>query len=286
MNFNTSISRRSVSSGILPEAFNLACRLQGLRDAFNFFSGKEEDAMRGRKIILPVMAVFLMLAALPASVMAAAVSAECAWTATDMACEVYVDTAGVALRSGGVLLNYSTSKLTGPVASKNGDLWKFSAGGGTNYPYMNPDTSVAGQVVFIVGMLDTTNTDLGVSGARVKIGDVRFTRAGDLTNPAPGTSGANQATFFGISAALGKTGDYVNFVNTSGVPLDSPTNPTFTAQVYERGDADGNGIITSRDLAALRGILSNGSPYVVYADCDGNGIITSRDIACVRGLLN
>jgi hypothetical protein len=135
-------------------------------------------------------------------------------------------------------------------------------------------------VVFIVGMLDTTNTNAGVSGARVKVGNVSFTRAGDLTNPAPGTSGTNQATFFGISAALGKGGNYVNFVNTAGNNLDA--GATFAAIVAERGDANADGFVNITDVSEIRDMVFNVKPKKIYADCDVSNTVDISDVTCIR----
>jgi hypothetical protein len=253
--------------------------LQELHDAFNFFSGKEEDAMRGRKIILPVMAVFLMLAAVPAAVMAApAVSAECAYIdpGTDLVCDVYVDNGADQLRSGGVTLNYNASILSSPAATKNDAVWKFTDGT-TNYPYMNPDTSISGKVVFIVGVLNTANTGAGVTG-RAKVGRVTFTRSATPTSG----NGEAQAAFFGISAALGKGGNYVNFVNTAGTPLDG--GATFSAKVARRGDANADGSVTNQDMGVAKNLILSAS-YLIYADADGNDSMTNADMGAIRNII-
>jgi hypothetical protein len=246
------------------------------------FPERRRIEMQGRKIIPTVMAVFVVFAALPAAVMGApAVSAECAYfkPGTDLVCDVYVDNGTDQLRSGGVTLNYNASILSSPAATKNETVWKFTDGA-TSYPYMNPDTSVAGKVVFIVGVLNTTNPTTiaaGVSG-RAKVGRVTFTRN---ATPAGGL-GSAQATFFGISAAIGKPAPYVNFVNTAGTPLDG--GATFTAIVAERGDANTDGSISSADMFAIRSLLGT-SVYKVYADCNNDESISSADMFCVRNKL-
>jgi hypothetical protein len=238
--------------------------------------------MQGRKIIPTVMAVFVVFAALPAAVMGApAVSAECAYLkpGTDLVCDVYVDNGADQLRSGGVLLNYNASILSSPAATKNDAVWKFTDGA-TNYPYMNPDTSISGKVVFIVGVLNTTNPTTiaaGVSG-RAKVGRVTFTRNATPTSG----NGVAQAAFFGISAALGKGGNYVNFVNTAGAPLDG--GATFSANVAERGDANADGAINSGDYLAVRNLLTAPSPPP-YADCNNDGSVNSGDYLCIRNKL-
>ena len=208
--------------------------------------------MQGRKIITTVMAVFVVFAALPAAVMAAAaVSAECAYLKTDtnLVCEVYVDTGSDQLRSGGVLLNYNTSILSSPVATKNDAVWKFTDGT-TNYPYMNPDISSSGQGGFHRRHAEHHQHSAGVSG-RVKVGSVTFTRN---ATPHQWQRCAAQAAFFGISAALGKPATYVNFVNTAGAPLDGG-GVTFSAQVAERGDANADGTINVSRHIAIRSLI-------------------------------
>jgi hypothetical protein len=242
------------------------------------FPERRRIEMQGRKIIPTVMAVFVVFAALPAAVMGAAVSAECAYIKTDtkLVCDVYVNTGADQLRSGGVLLNYNTSILSSPVATKNDAIWKFTDGT-TNYPYMTPDTSAPGKVVFIVGMLNTTNTSAGVSGARVKVGNVTFTRNATPTSG----DGLAQAAFFGISAALGKGGNYVNFVNTAGAPLDG--GATFSARVAQRGDANADGVFDGSDYIAVRyWTVTNPTNFPPYADCTGEGILDGSDYICIR----
>ena len=226
--------------------------------------------------------VALLMVAMPGAAMAAvAVSAECAWTTADMVCEIYVDSGGDALISGGVKLNYNTAKLASPVAAKNEAQWKFNSGA-TIYPYMDPDVAVAGQVVFIVGVLDTANPTAGINGNRIKIGNVSFTRAGDLTNPASGIDGTAQAVFFGINAGLGKGGDYMNFVTAGGTPLDG--SATFSAKVAKRGDANADGTINVSDYVAVRNLLTSPSPPV-YADCNNDTFVNVSDYICIRNNL-
>jgi hypothetical protein len=145
---------------------------------------------------------------------------------------------------------------------------------------MNPDTSISGKVVFIVGVLNTTNPTTiaaGVSG-RAKVGRVTFTRNATPTSG----DGAAQAAFFGISAALGKGGNYVNFVNTAGSALDSGV--TFSAKVARRGDADANGIVTNADLGVARNLILSGG-YLIYADADGNNVMTNADLGVIRNII-
>ena len=197
--------------------------------------------MNSRKSLTMVLAALLIALILPAAALAQpAVSVQCAYdnpTSTDLICQVLVDTQGDTLRSGGVLVTFDPGILTNAIATRD-PAWVFTDGS-TDYPYMLPEVG-AGTVLFIVGMLNTTDTDLGITG-RAKIGNITFTRN---ATPAAGTAGAAQAAFFGISATLGRPDPYVNFVNTAGTNLDS-SPPSFTAIAAERGDANADGVIST-----------------------------------------
>ena len=190
--------------------------------------------MDPRKSLTMVLAALLIALILPAVALALpAVSVECAYSATNLDCEVYVNTDGGQLRSGGVKLGYNAAELLGPadadrpIATKNEAVW--SLGG---YNYMEPETGIDGEVVFIVGKLDPAAVGVGVNGTRVLVGTVRFTRK---TNTLPV---ADPAATFGITAGLGRVAPYVNFVNVDGDNLDiAPVG--FSTKVAERGDADG-----------------------------------------------
>ena len=236
--------------------------------------------MKSRKSLTMVLAALLIALILPAAALAQpAVSVECAYdnpTSNDLVCEVWVDTQGDTLRSGGVLVNFDSSILSNAIATKD-PAWVFTDGS-TNYSYMPPEVG-AGTVLFIVGMLNTTDTNLGITG-KAKIGGITFTRN---ATPVAGTAGADQATFFGISATLGRPDPYVNFVNTAGTNLDS-SPPSFTAIAAERGDANTDGAISPSDYIAIRGNLSsiNAPPYM---DCNNDGSVSPSDYICVRGKL-
>jgi hypothetical protein len=90
---------------------------------------------------------------------------------------------------------------------------------------MNPEIDdVNKKVIFVVGELELDAsgqpTGEGASGPRIKIGEVEFSRksADDpWLNPA---DPSQPVTFFGLDLSLDRDGDYVNFVNTYGDPLD------------------------------------------------------------------
>jgi hypothetical protein len=231
-----------------------------------------------RNVIVIALAVLLMGVGLPAVSSAADVSTECAYTDTTFICEIYVDTGGVELRSGGVMMTYDTGKLSAPVATKNETDWYFGAGV-AQHDYMNPDTATSGLVVFIVGILNENHPAAGVGGTRVKVGDVSFTRE-DTVNPPLDTSGADQAVFFGITTDLGRVAPYVNFVDTAGTELDSaPVG--FGEMVAERGDANAYGRISTADYIATRNLIGS-TNFPPYANCNGDSVISTADYICVR----
>ena len=242
--------------------------------------------MNGKKnTLIAILGVFLIGVIFPAVSLAAEVTTECAYRDVDVVCEIYVDTTPDDLISGGVKLTYNTTpldpgELSTPVAAKNEAVWYFGDGPPPdNQPYMDPEVTAPGEVVFIVGKLATGAPGAGVSGTRVKVGDVTFTR-NDTTLPGVGV---DRAAFFGISAGLGRAAPFVNFASTTGTDLDGAG---FTTKVAERGDVDGNGLLNSRDFIAIRAlIISSAQEFPVYADCDANQIINSRDLICVRAKL-
>ena len=222
--------------------------------------------MNSRKSLAMVLAVSLVVLVLPAAVMAASVSAECAYTDTDVVCEVYVDTASVELRSGGVRLTYTPGDLTVNSAEINDAAWFFGAGG-SDYATPNAiDTSVPGIVDLVVGKLDTNAISAGVIGTKVLIGRVTFDR--------------NNNNLPAIAAGLARGGEpFVSFVNaTSGAPLDGTTFGTIVA---ERGDANQDGDITNVDMGLTRNIILN-SGYSIFADVNGDGMVTNVDMGLVR----
>ena len=219
------------------------------------------------------------------------VSAECAYTANDVVCYVYVDTidgdaSGQQLRSGGVKLTYNADELMGPgsqnppVATKNVTDWYFGAGSqDAGLEYMDPETGTTGEIVFIVGKMDTTPNfeGGGVSGSRVEIGHVSFTRVN------PGLPVADPAATFTIAVELGREAPFANFVNVAAEELDGAIT-AFNTTVAERWDADAPGFLSSRDLTKLRSLLRD-EIYVIYADCSGDGALTSRDLTSLRSAL-
>jgi hypothetical protein len=216
----------------------------------------------------------------PLSAMAADVDvyAEGAYTDTDLVIYIYADIAGVdPLCSFGVLLNYDDTRLTVSTATKNENVWYFGTTSAKE-PYMDPDTSSAGQIIFIGGKLDTGAPTAGVTGTRTLLGIASFTRD---ESGAPGTT---PETYFGISLAVGKGGDYDNFVTVGGTVMEETTGGVaFVGDtVRERGDANGDGDVDLVDARIARQIFLGLSPWSVLADCNADGDVDLVDARCMR----
>lgn len=216
-----------------------------------------------KSTLIAVLAFFLIIMMVPAVSFAVDVSAECAYSATNLVCEIYVNTDGDILRSGGVMLSYNPAELLGPtgtirpIATKNESDWYFGAGG-PEHTYMDPETSIDGEVVFIVGMLDTTDTALGVIGTRVPVGTVTFERA-TSTFPV-----SDPSTLFGVGLAFGRSTPYINFVNTAGTSLDDTGAVSFGAPIIVESGSDLSIEITRAEYKA------NIDTLIIFATSDLN----------------
>jgi hypothetical protein len=230
------------------------------------------------KSIYLILAV-LLLWALPSAALAADIDvvAEGAYNGSYLDVYLYATINNGDLCSYGVKLNYNSTLLNTPTAVKNDAVWYFGTPADKK-PYMNPDTSTAGQIIFIGGKLGTSDPDAGVTGTRVLLGSVRFVRTESTLG-----KGTNGESYFGISAALGRSAPYNNFVTTGGAVKDG-AGVSFFVKVRERGDANGDGSINSTDYVAIRNLLSSPSPPP-YADCTADGLVNSNDYVCVRNKL-
>ena len=250
--------------------------------------------MNGKNTLIVVLAVLLFGAFPVASSAAVSVFVEGAYTDTDLVCYVYVDTDGDSLISGGVRLSYSTAELSNPVATKNEDDWYFEWQGLENpgvEPYMDPDISTPGEIIFIVGKLVGTeppSPPAGVNDSRALIGRVTFDR--DSTSD-PGY-GAAAAAFFGLQIDLGRVSPYINFVNTGGTELDDggisfehPDFPTLDVMIAERGDANADGDVNVQDMGAVRYYMQHGGNDNPWKDCNADGVINVQDMGCVRYMM-
>ena len=198
------------------------------------------------------------------------VYAEGAYTGTNLVLYIYADINGPNILSAGVKVVYPDGVLSVTGAEKNNASWYMGAGG-ADHPYMEPETSTDGEVVIILGKLDTGDPTAGVSGDRVILGKIVFSHTGAPMPPA-------------ITLGLGRAGDYDNFVATDGTVMDA-TGVAFTGvAIYQRGDANGDGVITNSDFIAVRDHMNN-NMYRVYADCNDDGVLTNSEFICIRNLM-
>jgi hypothetical protein len=223
------------------------------------------------------LAAFLMLTVIPAlSFGAVSYFMDCAWEGTEFVCEIYADTDGDAIISGGVKLSYDTNKLSSPTAEKNEAVWFF----GTNdqkFTYMDPEIDTgAGTIVYIVGKLDEDEPTAGVTGGRVLIGKATFVRS-DADDPC---SENDPVGFYDLGLMLGRDGNYENFVSTAGDLLDDSA-VMGPIEAAERGDANADCDITTADYISVRNLIGSENPPP-YADCNGDGSVSTGDYICVR----
>lgn len=224
--------------------------------------------LKGRGLIF-VYAVIIYYALLNTAAFAADVDvyAEGAFTDTDLVVYVYANINAGPILSFGVKVNYPDG-LTFSSASKNDAAWYFSDGT-INHPNMNPEDEGTG-VVIIGGKLDAEAPTAGVTGTRVLLGTVNFTHN-------------NITDFSGVTLTYGRgdgTDDYKNFVGIDGTVCDGD-GVGFDVEIRERGDADGDRMLTTSDISAIRELL-DGNDYVVFADCNDDGVLTNLDMFCVR----
>lgn len=236
---------------------------------------KEKSKFKESLLALPIL-VLLMCGSAFAQV---SVYAEGAYTDTDLVVYIYADitaeSANEALLSYGVTLKYNSDDLSNPVAEKNSSDWYF---GDKDDPYptpnAEPDTSNAGEVIIIGGKIDSAAPLEGVSGNRVLLAKVTFDR---LTTEIPSTE-----------LYLGKGDAYANFVQINGADLDQAlagadeSGSIGQVDIFQRGDANGDGEFSSSDMFKIRGAISDGT-YKCYMDCNGDGEISSSDMFCIRG---
>ncbi len=215
---------------------------------------------------------------------------EGAWTDTDVQINIYANIPETeALRSFGVRLIYDPTELTfvqqiddEHKTQKNEAIWYF--GDGTNNEaYMDPtDVEVDSShraVIIIGGILDVNDTAKKVSGDRVLLATIWFTRP----------SGASGPLSSPLTLELGKPDPYKNFVvdtsnvlDGSDVTFSNPTEGKPVVEVYERGDANGDLVITNSDMFKVKQYIGE-DKYVVYGDCNKDNVITNSDMFCIKG---
>lgn len=213
------------------------------------------------------------------------VYAEGAYTESILDVYIYADINIDRILSFGVRLTYDPVELAVLGAEKDIEPRPYTSNatkwflGDENAAYKNnpePDYSTSGEVIIIGGKLDPENPAAGVdSGARVFLGMASFT-------PVGGEMPAHPAITLSYAR---NDGSYRNFVRLGGggvEVLDGAGVEIGAVQIFPRGDADGNGAITPRDINRLKSNMGN-TNAPCYMDCDGNGSITPRDINCIKG---
>ena len=224
-----------------------------------------------RSLLIIGLLVFVASALIPVNSFADVdVYGEGAYTESDLVVYIYADiNSPTELRSAGVKLTYETAALTVDTAEKNDSDWFLGS-----ESYMDPDMSTAGEVVIILGKLDTGDATAGVSGDRVLLGKVRFNRTGSSMPFSPT-----------LGLALGKVDPYANFVDTAEPTANvlDDTGVNFgLITVKERGDANGDGTITGADRGAVKYFMVNGGVAYPWMDCNDDGTITGADRGCIK----
>ncbi len=226
-----------------------------------------------KKCYMLVMVYLFMMAGFISSSAFAGVNVYCegAYTESDLVLYIYADiTDSTELRSAGVKVGYGDSALTLVSAERNNDVWYLG-----NENYNSPETTTPGEVIFVLGKLDPEKPGEGVSGNRVLLGKILFNR---LENSIPPNG-------FDISLALGKSGpagNFANFVDTSEPAQLLDATVTFgEIKIFQRGDANTDGYVDSRDIRYLKQKI--GAPNLpCWFDCNGDEYIDSRDVKCLR----
>jgi dockerin type I repeat protein len=224
-----------------------------------------------RSLLIIGLLVFVASALIPVNSFADVdVYGEGAYTESDLVVYIYADiNSPTELRSAGVKLTYETAALTVDTAEKNESDWFLGS-----ESYMDPDTSTAGEVVIILGKLDTGDATAGVSGDRVLLGKVRFNRTGSSIPFSPT-----------LDLALGKVDPYANFVDTAEPTANvlDDTGVNFgTIIIAKRGDANADGNITMADAMFVKHMFQSGLPYVCYADANSDDGISMADAMLIK----
>ncbi len=245
------------------------------------------NGIRIKKGLLGASILIFLIAVTPLDGWSADVDvyAEGAYTESILDVYIYADINIDSILSFGVRLTYDPGELAVLSAEKDVEPRPYTSNstkwflGDENAAYKNnpaPDYSTAGEVIIIGGKMDPDNPTAGVeSGARIFLGMASFTPAGGIMPSHPAIT---------LSYAR-SDGSYKNFVrlNSGGVEvLDGAGVEIGAIQVSPRGDADGNGSITPRDINRLKSNIGNANAPC-FMDCDANGSITPRDVNCIKG---
>ena len=164
-----------------------------------------------------------------------------AGTYTDSSLDIllYADIIDCNLIGYGVKLGYNPTDLTVNTAVKNEDVW-YLGEESSKQPYLNPDTTTAGEVVIIGGKLDVNNPMAGVTGDGILLGKISFSR--------------NTSEIPVLSLTYGRSGIFKNFVTTEQVILDDQAS----------------GVIFDPIIPMVGGLSSTDTDKVVFFTCHNN----------------
>jgi len=113
------------------------------------------------------------------------------------------------LISAGIKVTYPHEKLTNPVAVKNEATWYFGFPT-SGYSYIDPFSEITGEIIILLGKLDTPSPISGVSEARILLACVSFDRIENTDVPVPSD----------FTIDYGRVTPYTNFMTVTGVNLD------------------------------------------------------------------
>jgi hypothetical protein len=168
-------------------------------------------------VALSIVSIAYLLIAFGAHAADVSVHGKALYSPNVFKVEIFADIDTVDLVSFGVKLDYDEAGLVVLGASTNEAVW-YLGGIGIKYPYVQPDSSVDGEVVFLGGRLDTGSPVGGVTGNKVLLGSVSF--ACTSCPPPEEWPGVGPV----VSLSYGRPGDYKNFVATDGLVLDDELN--------------------------------------------------------------
>lgn len=179
-----------------------------------------------KNVQLAIITLFFFFSLSHASATTVDVFAEGGYTESSFILRVFTTvnpTTQGPLLSAGVRVLYPPAKLQNPVAIKNDKDWYLGTPENM-FPYIAPDTSTPGEVVFLLGKLDQNNPLQGVTGERILLGSVTFDRVSGSALPL-GTD---------FALAPGRDAPFVDFATVTGVDLDSAV--TFSSPTIEHSD--------------------------------------------------
>jgi hypothetical protein len=165
------------------------------------------------------------IAAAPAAVR---VYGEASSTGPEIQVQLFADLSGPAVVSYSLKLFYPSTQLEVLSASGNEAVWYFHDGARA-VPYLAPDVSAPGEVLFLGGRMDASQPLAGVTGNRTLLGTVRFHRS------------TPQVPNFNLT--IGRPGQFASFVTVNGAVLEAqPGEVVFQAVSTNPADQDLDGL--------------------------------------------